>query len=53
MFVCESCGATAPADPETGYDGDNLCSACAEAEHNWTQECSDAYDDDDPEWPYE
>jgi hypothetical protein len=32
MFACIGCGRTAAADPETGYDADELCPECREAE---------------------
>lgn len=32
MGYCPSCGRWQPADPETGYSGDDLCPACPERE---------------------
>jgi hypothetical protein len=29
-MTCAACGAWAPAERETGYDGDQICATCAE-----------------------
>ena len=34
---CLKCGGWAPADPETGYDGDDICPSC----QIWTTESFD------------
>ena len=31
MFACRDCGRTAPADPDSGYDADDLCPDCEQA----------------------
>ena len=32
MMICDICGRYSPPDPETGYDAEDQCPSCAEAE---------------------
>jgi len=50
-MTCPECGCTAPADPQTGYDADDLCPDCKDK--SWCIYCGDLIDHDCKYWwPY-
>ena len=46
MFHCKDCGRTAPADPDSGYDADELCPDCRQAEEERTGQDLDTLAED-------
>lgn len=49
-MTCTNCGAYAPPDQASGYDADDLCPACAQAEETRLDEEAQAEREADPDY---